>query len=86
MCLSVTLFNLIISQKPSCSTSVYDNEEQFLANLIGQKQPTFFACGGKYANLKEVGVEKIPATGFSFGVGGLTMKHRTKLLRKECLD
>ena len=47
-------FDFSTAQDPSCSTSVYDSEEQFSVNLIQQKQPTLLVCGGNYANLKNV--------------------------------
>ena len=65
--------------------SLYNSEEQFSINLIKQKQPTLLACGGDYANLKNVGVENFLVTIFPFGVGGPTMKRQTKVSQKECL-
>ena len=44
-------------------------------NLIKQKQPTLLACGGDYANLKNVGVENFLVTIFLFGVDPPTIKY-----------
>ena len=59
-------FEFSTAQEPSSTTSVYDSEEQFSINLIKQKQPTLLACGGDYANLKNVGVENFLITVISF--------------------
>lgn len=78
-------FDFSTSQEPSCSSSVYDNEQQFSMNLIHDNSPTLLACGGNYANLKHVGIENFLVTIFPFGVGGPKMRRRTKVSQKECL-
>ena len=78
-------FDFSTSQEPSCSSSVYDNEQQFSMNLIHDNSPTLLACGGNYANLKDVGIENFLVTIFPFGVGGPKMRRRTKVSQKECL-
>ena len=75
-------FDFSTSQEPSCSSSVYDNEQQFSMNLIHDNPPTLLACGGNYANLKDVGMENFLVNIFPFGVGGPKMRRRTKVSQK----
>ena len=78
-------FDFSTGQEPSCTTSVYDNEQQFSINLIHQSHPTLLACGCNYANLKDVSIEKFLVTIFPFGVRGPKMRRRTKVSQKESL-
>ena len=61
-------FDFSTGQEQSCTTSVYDSEQQFSMNLIHQNHPMLLACGGNYANLKDVGIEEILVEIFLFGV------------------
>lgn len=78
-------FDFSAGQEPSCTTSVNGNEQQFLMNLIHQKQPTLLACGGNYFILKDIGIENCVVTIFPFGVRGPKIFCWTKVSQKECL-
>ena len=67
-------FDFSAAQDLSCTTSLYGSKEQFSMNLIQQEQPILLACGGNYADLKNVGLEKFLVGIFPFGVSRPTMK------------
>ena len=74
------------AQDPQARSSVYQTEKKFTMAMLNQQTPTLLVYGGKYADLRELPLEKMLPFAFPYGLGTPKQRRPVQVSVESCIQ